>query len=158
MKKIFLLVMMVVFISSSTCFAESNDEIRPLGQYSTTHTSTKQYDNIGNAFKITSKGTVGVNYGYVSTSFEVTNYGGGVASSINGVRETCYVDSTVYFVNGTTPNYTTLDGSSSVTGLSSGSCAKSYSQFTADVSILNCVHTFTTSSGISYSFTTTTTK
>lgn len=163
MKKIIAIVisLSILFVTNVNCFAStataedrSKERAGTMSNLSSSHTSAKQFDNIGNSFKITSTSSIVGKTGNVTTSFKVSTYAGGDTASINGVKETCYTDSTVYFSDGTTSNTAALDGSNAYTGKSSGSISKSKT-FTANISILKCVHKFTTNSGISYSYTTT---
>lgn len=140
-----LLALTLIFALAAPCAAA---QIEPR-----TISSQYVYDNIGNRFKVTGhtelSGYSAVGY----TSFSITNYGGGDSASIVGVTETVGLDGTVYFSDGTTPNYSAMDGFSSYSGKTSGTVERAKS-FTAIPSNYLCTHSFTTSSGASLSFST----
>lgn len=149
-----LLAFVMIFALATPCFAAEIDESQ-ITPYTTTTKTV--YDSKGNSYSVKGNSTISGYTGIVYTRFTVKTCGSGLVENLTVVDQTASTNASVYFSDGTTPNYSTLDKSNSfydVDGVGdTRSVEKSYS-FTAFIESISCTHTFTTTYGGSVSFTT----
>ncbi len=104
------LVLVLMMAMAIPCLAASPDDV---GVTPYTISSDTAYDTVGNSYRLTGSTTIS-GYGViVVTRFKVLTTNAGLDSNLDGVTQYLSHDVSVYFSDGTTPDYDSIDDQSS---------------------------------------------